>query len=71
MLFAVQRPFHKALLTGKTTHLACRFEADLRFMAKRMGANTIEVKASHHDSVLQADEGCDCDFDFMVDRDQI
>jgi dihydroxy-acid dehydratase len=24
-----------------------------------------------HDSVLQADEGCDCDFDFMVDRDQI
>jgi hypothetical protein len=47
------------------------FEADLRFMAKRMGANTIEVKASHHDSVLRADEGCDCDCDFMVDRDQI
>src|SRR3954449_11713152 len=62
VLFAVQAPFHKALLTGKTTHAAWRskpsfyavstedrtINPDLeRFMAKRMGADTIEVKASH------------------------
>ena len=56
------QPFHKALLTGKTTHAAWRskpsfyavstedrtINPDLeRFMAKRMGAKTIEVKASH------------------------
>ena len=61
-LFAVQWPFHKELLTGKTTHAAWRskpswyavstedrtINPDLeRFMAKRMGAKTIEVKASH------------------------
>jgi pimeloyl-ACP methyl ester carboxylesterase len=61
-LFAVQWPFHKALLTGKTTHAAWRskpswyavstedrtINPDLeRFMAKRMGAKTIELKASH------------------------
>jgi pimeloyl-ACP methyl ester carboxylesterase len=61
-LYAVQQPFHKALLTGKTTHAAWRekpsfyavstedrtIDPDLeRFMAKRMGATTIEVKASH------------------------
>jgi len=61
-LYAVQEPFHKALLTGKTTHAAWRskpsfyavstedrtINPDLeRFMAKRMGARTIEVKASH------------------------
>jgi pimeloyl-ACP methyl ester carboxylesterase len=60
--YAVQAPFHKALLTGKTTHAAWRskpsfyavstedrtINPDLeRFMAKRMGADTIEVKASH------------------------
>jgi len=55
--------FHKALLTGKTTHAALggrkpsfyavstedrTIDPDLeRFMAKRMGATTIEVKASH------------------------
>ncbi len=59
-LYAVQQPFHKALLTGKTTHAAWRekpsfyavstedrtINPDLeRFMAKRMGAITIEVKA--------------------------
>ena len=53
---------HKALLTGKTTNAAWRskpsyyavstedrtINPDLeRFMAKRMGAKTIEVKASH------------------------
>ena len=62
VLYAVQAPFHKALLAGKTTHAAWRskpscyavstedrtINPDLeRFMAKRMGANTIEVKASH------------------------
>jgi pimeloyl-ACP methyl ester carboxylesterase len=62
VLYAVQEPFHKALLTDKTTHAAWRskpsyyavstedrtINPDLeRFMAKRMGAKTIEVKASH------------------------
>ena len=62
VLYAVQQPFQKALLTGKTTHAAWRskpsyyavstedrtINPDLeRFMAKRMGATTIEVKASH------------------------
>jgi hypothetical protein len=61
-LFAVQEPFHNALLTGKATHAAWRskpsyyavstedrtINPDLeRFMANRMGAKTIEVKASH------------------------
>jgi pimeloyl-ACP methyl ester carboxylesterase len=61
-LYAVQWPFHKALLAGKTTHAAWRskpswyavsaddrtINPDLeRFMAKRMGAKTIEVKSSH------------------------
>src|ERR1700742_3044790 len=62
VLYAVQAPFHKALLAGKTTQAAWRskpsfyavstedrtINPDLeRFMAKRMGAKTIEVKASH------------------------
>jgi pimeloyl-ACP methyl ester carboxylesterase len=62
VLYAVQQPFHKALLTGKTTHAAWRtkpsfyavstedrtINPDLqRFMAKRMKATTIEVKSSH------------------------
>jgi predicted alpha/beta hydrolase family esterase len=62
VLYAVQEPFHKSLLTGRTTHAAWRskpsyyavstedrtINPDLeRFMAKRMGARTIEVKASH------------------------
>ena len=62
VLYAVQDPFNKALLAGKTTHAAWRskpsfyavstedrtINPDLeRFMAKRMGATTIEVKASH------------------------
>jgi pimeloyl-ACP methyl ester carboxylesterase len=61
-LYAVQQPFQKALLAGKTTNAAWRskpsyyavstedrtINPDLeRFMAKRMGAKTIEVKASH------------------------
>jgi len=61
-LYAVQTPFHKALLTGKTQHAAWRskpsyyavstddrtIDPDLeRFMARRMGATTIELKSSH------------------------
>ena len=67
-LFAVQWPFHKELLSGKTTHAAWRskpswyavstedrtINPDLeRFMAKRMGAKTIEVKASHVSLISQ------------------
>jgi pimeloyl-ACP methyl ester carboxylesterase len=62
VLYAVQQPFYKALLTGKTKQAAWRskpsfyavstedrtINPDLqRFMAKRMEATTIEVKASH------------------------
>jgi pimeloyl-ACP methyl ester carboxylesterase len=68
VLYAVQQPFHKALLTGKTAHAAWRskpsfyavstedrtINPDLeRFMAKRMGAKTIEVKASHLSLISQ------------------
>lgn len=62
VLYAVQEPFHKALLTGRTTQAAWRskpsfyavstedrtINPDLeRFMAKRMKAKTIELKSSH------------------------
>ena len=62
VLYATQQPFHRALLTGKTKHAAWRskpsfyavstedrtINPDLeRFMARRMGAATIEVKSSH------------------------
>ena len=71
ILYAVQEPFQKALLTGKTTHAAWRskpsfyavstedrtINPDLeRFMAKRMGAKTIEVKASHLSLISHPDE---------------
>jgi pimeloyl-ACP methyl ester carboxylesterase len=71
VLYAVQEPFQKTLLTGKTTHAAWRskpsfyavstedrtINPDLeRFMAKRMGAKTIEVKASHLSLISQPDE---------------
>ena len=70
VLYAVQQPFQKALLTGKTTQAAWRskpsfyavstedrtINPDLeRFMAKRMGATTIEVKASHLALISQPD----------------
>jgi pimeloyl-ACP methyl ester carboxylesterase len=70
-LYAVQWPFHKALLTGKTTHAAWRskpsyyavstedrtINPDLeRFMAKRMEAKTIEVKSSHLSLISHPDE---------------
>src|SRR5690606_32357670 len=62
VLYAVQAPFHKALLAGRTAHAAWRskpsfyavstedrtINPDLeRFMARRMGAKTIEVPSSH------------------------
>jgi pimeloyl-ACP methyl ester carboxylesterase len=71
VLYAVQQPFQKALLTGKTTHASWRdkpsfyavstedrtINPDLeRFMAKRMGAKTIEVKASHLSLISQPDD---------------
>lgn len=71
LLFAVQEPFHKALLTGKTTQAAWRskpsfyavstedrtINPDLeRFMAKRMGAKTIELKSSHLSLISHPEE---------------
>src|SRR3984957_18141815 len=71
VLYAVQWPFHKALLAGKTMHAAWRskpsyyavstedrtINPDLeRFMAKRMGAKTIEVKSSHLSLISHPDE---------------
>ncbi|KRR16074.1 hydrolase [Bradyrhizobium lablabi] len=71
VLYAVQQPFHKALLSGKTTHAAWRtkpsyyavstedrtINPDLeRFMAKRMGAKTIELKASHVSLISHPEE---------------
>lgn len=71
VLYAVQQPFQKALLSGKTTNAAWRskpsyyavstedrtIDPDLeRFMAKRMGAKTIEVKASHLSLISHPDD---------------
>jgi len=68
VLYAVQQPFKKTLLAGKTTNAAWRskpswyavstedrtINPDLeRFMAKRMGAKTIEVQASHVSLISQ------------------
>lgn len=62
VLYATQQPFHRALLTAKPQHAAWRSKPSFyavstedrtidpgleRFMAKRMGATTIELKASH------------------------
>jgi pimeloyl-ACP methyl ester carboxylesterase len=70
VLYAVQEPFKRTLLADKTTHAAWRskpswyavstedrtINPDLeRFMAKRMGAKTIEVKASHLSLISQPD----------------
>ncbi|QND13689.1 alpha/beta hydrolase [Rhizobium leguminosarum bv. trifolii] len=71
VLYAVQQPFQKALLTGKTTQAAWHskpswyavstedrtINPDLeRFMAKRMGAKTIEIQASHLSLISHPDE---------------
>jgi pimeloyl-ACP methyl ester carboxylesterase len=70
VLYAVQEPFKRSLLTEKTTQAAWRskpswyavstedrtINPDLqRFMAKRMGAKTIEVKSSHLSLISQPD----------------
>jgi pimeloyl-ACP methyl ester carboxylesterase len=61
-LFAVQQPFNRALLAGRTTNAAWRSKPSYyavstedrtinpelqRYLAKRMGAKTIELKSSH------------------------
>jgi pimeloyl-ACP methyl ester carboxylesterase len=71
VLFAVQWPFHKALMIGRTAHAAWRskpsyyavstedrtINPDLqRFMAKRMNARTIEVKSSHLSLISHPEE---------------
>jgi pimeloyl-ACP methyl ester carboxylesterase len=70
VFYAVQEPFQKSLLAGKTSRASWRtkpsfyavstedrtINPDLqRFMAKRMGAKTIEVKASHVSLISQPD----------------
>jgi len=71
VLYATQYPFQKALLSGKVTKAAWRHKRsyyavstedrtinpDLeRFLAKRMGAKTIELKASHLSLISHPDE---------------
>ncbi|MBB3312480.1 pimeloyl-ACP methyl ester carboxylesterase [Rhizobium sp. BK196] len=71
VLYAVQEPFQKALFAGRTTQAAWRskpswyavstedrtINPDLeRFMAKRMGAKTIELQASHLSLISHPDE---------------
>jgi pimeloyl-ACP methyl ester carboxylesterase len=78
VLYAVQEPFHRALLTGKTTHAAWRskpsfyavstedrtINPDLeRFMAKRMGARTIEIDSSHLSLISHPQEVTDLIFE--------
>jgi len=68
VLYAVQEPFQKSLLAGRTTQAAWRtkpsfyaiskddrtINPDLqRFMAKRMNARAIEVQASHVSLISQ------------------
>ena len=70
VLYAVQALFKRTLLAGKTTHAAWRskpswyavstedrtINPDLqRFMAKRMGAKAIDVKASHVSLISRPD----------------
>jgi pimeloyl-ACP methyl ester carboxylesterase len=70
VLYAVQEPFRKELLVGKTTQASWQtkpsfyavsaddrtINPDLqRFMAKRMGAKTVEVNASHVSLISQPD----------------
>jgi pimeloyl-ACP methyl ester carboxylesterase len=70
VLYAVQEPFKRQLLAGRTIHAAWRskpswyavstddrtIDPELqRFMANRMGAKTVEVKASHLSLISQPD----------------
>ena len=71
VLYATQEPFQKVLLTAKTSQAAWRskpsfyavstedrtINPDLqRFMARRMGAKTLEVKASHLSLISHPEE---------------
>lgn len=71
VLHAVQQPFNKPLLAGKVTQAAWRskpsfyavstedrtINPDLqRFMAKRMGARTVELPASHLSLISRPDD---------------
>lgn len=71
VLYAVQAPFQRALLTGRTSVAAWRtkpsfyavstedrtINPDLeRFMAQRMGARTIELRSSHLSMISHPDE---------------
>jgi pimeloyl-ACP methyl ester carboxylesterase len=82
-LYAVQEPFQKALLMGRTTQAAWRskpsfyavstedrtINPDLeRFMAKRMGAKTIEIKASHIVLVSHPKEVSDLILDAVAEQ---
>lgn len=70
VLYAAQQPFNKELLKGRTTNAAWRSKPSFyavstqdrtidpnlqRFMAKRMGARTIELEASHVSFISQPD----------------
>lgn len=70
VLYAVQQPFQKSLLAGKTRQAAWRMKPSFyavstedrtinpdlqRFMAKRMGAKTVELQASHVSLISQPD----------------
>jgi pimeloyl-ACP methyl ester carboxylesterase len=74
VLYATQYPFHKQLLAGKVTEAAWRnkpsfyavstedrtINPDLeRFLAKRMKAKTIELKASHLSMISHPHEVAD------------
>ncbi|MBS0360841.1 MAG: alpha/beta hydrolase [Proteobacteria bacterium] len=71
VLYAVQEPFQRALLADRTRQAAWRSKPSFyavstedrtidpglqRFMAKRMGARTIEVKSSHLSLISHPDE---------------
>src|SRR6202012_495979 len=70
VLYAVHQPCQKALRAGKTAHAAWRSKPSYyavstedrtinpaleRFMARRMGAKTLEVKASHLSLISRPD----------------
>lgn len=74
VLYAVQQPFEKALMSGRTTRAAWRskpsyfavsandrtIDPDLqRFMAKRMKARTVELDASHASLISRPREVAD------------
>lgn len=71
VLYAVQQPFHRALLAGRAQNAAWRskpsfyavstedrtINPDLeRFMAARMGATTIELRSSHLSMISHSQE---------------